>query len=264
MYVEHGDRLDRLARSVSADRAPTLIPLQNPLVRLLSGLTFYLLLPLTILLFAWKAAVFPDWGLGLFSVAAAVIAGHALLPFSKFSWRTKGLLSVIAGIIAGGAMLGFGPLQRPFDLFRANLTGQWLMRENLRRARLSSANLTGANLDEARLDRANLLFANLSGAELNGAKLIGADLSFANLSGTRMDSAELIGADLLGANLSGAYLVDAKLIGANLIDARLDGAKLIGANLSGALNLTPMQLNKACGDDSTTLPAGLTLKPCTD
>src|SRR5262245_58590871 len=30
IYVEHGDRLDRLARSVSAVRAPTLVPLQNP------------------------------------------------------------------------------------------------------------------------------------------------------------------------------------------------------------------------------------------
>jgi hypothetical protein len=41
MYVEHGDRLDRLARWVSAERALTLIPLQNPLVRLLSGLIFW-------------------------------------------------------------------------------------------------------------------------------------------------------------------------------------------------------------------------------
>ena len=29
IYVEHSDRLDRLARSVSAVRAPTLVPLQN-------------------------------------------------------------------------------------------------------------------------------------------------------------------------------------------------------------------------------------------
>src|SRR5215510_12493734 len=56
IYVEHSDRLDRLTRSVSAMRAPTLVPLQNPLIRVLSGVTFYLLLPLALLLFAWKAA----------------------------------------------------------------------------------------------------------------------------------------------------------------------------------------------------------------
>src|SRR5262245_56473874 len=32
IYVEHSDRLDRLARSVSAVRAPTLLPLQIPLI----------------------------------------------------------------------------------------------------------------------------------------------------------------------------------------------------------------------------------------
>src|SRR5215813_5905404 len=59
IYVEHGERLDRLARSVPAVRAPTLLPLQNSLIRLLSNLTRYLLLPVALLLFAWKAAVFP-------------------------------------------------------------------------------------------------------------------------------------------------------------------------------------------------------------
>src|SRR5262245_52538282 len=69
IYVEHSDRLDRLARSMSAVRAPTLVPLRNRLIRVLSGLTFYLLLPVAMMLFAWKAAVFPTWGAGLFGVA---------------------------------------------------------------------------------------------------------------------------------------------------------------------------------------------------
>ena len=69
IYVEHSERLERLARSMSIARAPMLVPLQNPLIRYFSGLIFYLLLPLTMLLFAWKAAVFPDWGSGLLGVA---------------------------------------------------------------------------------------------------------------------------------------------------------------------------------------------------
>src|SRR6516225_6715736 len=96
IYVEHSDRLDRLAHSVSVVRAPTLVPLQNTLIRFFSSLIFYTLLPVTMMFFAWKAAVFPPWGSGLFAVAVAVIASHVMLPFSKFSWRSKGLLSVSA------------------------------------------------------------------------------------------------------------------------------------------------------------------------
>src|SRR6266516_3766743 len=80
IYVEHSDRLDRLARSVSVVRAPTLVTLQNPLLRLFSAFIFYLLLPVAMMLFAWKAAVFPVWGSGLFGLAVAVIASHVTLP----------------------------------------------------------------------------------------------------------------------------------------------------------------------------------------
>src|SRR5262249_47854302 len=116
IYVEHGDRLDRLARWMSAERAPTLIPLQNFWIRLFSALTFYALLPVAMLLFAWKAAVFPSWGAALFAVTAAVVVGHVMLPFGRFSRRSKGLLIVGAAIVVGVAMLAFGPPHRPFNL----------------------------------------------------------------------------------------------------------------------------------------------------
>src|SRR5215831_17838488 len=51
IYVEHGDRLDRLAQSASVVRAPTLLPLQNLLLRPFSGFIFYLLLPVAMILF---------------------------------------------------------------------------------------------------------------------------------------------------------------------------------------------------------------------
>src|ERR1700750_1049779 len=47
IYVEHSERLDRLARSMSIARAPMLVPLQNPLILAFSGVIFYELLPLT-------------------------------------------------------------------------------------------------------------------------------------------------------------------------------------------------------------------------
>jgi hypothetical protein len=211
------------------------------------------------MLFAWKAAVFPAWGSTLFVVAVAVIASHVMLRwFNRFSWRSKGLLSVSAAIIAGGVMLGFGPPHRQFDLFRANLSGHWLLEENLRKANLELANLRDANLSGADLSGADLSFANLSGANLSRANLSGADLGRANLSGADLVAASLSGAALVAANLSGADLNKADLSGANLI-----GADLSKADLSGAFNLTQRQLDKACGNSATKLwPWRLTLKPC--
>jgi Pentapeptide repeats (8 copies) len=253
IYAEHSDRLDRLARSVSLVRAPTLVPLQNSLIRLFSGLIFYMLLPVAMMLFAWKAAVFPAWGLGLFGIAVAAIASHVMLPFSRFSWRLRGLLSVSAAIIAGGVMLGFGPLQhRQFDLVHANLSGQWLLRKDL-----SKANLIGANLREA-----NLFGANLSEASLSEANLIGANLREANLIGANLSEASLSGANLVAAKLGGADLSYANLSGANLGYANLRDANLIGADLSEAKYLDQAQLDEACGDEDTKLREGLTIKRC--
>jgi uncharacterized protein YjbI with pentapeptide repeats len=272
MYVEHSDRLDRLARSVSAVRAPTLVPLRNSLIRFLSGLIFYLLLPVTMLFFAWKAAVFPAWGSALFAVAVAVIASHVMLPFSRLSWRSKGLLSVSVAIIAGGLLLGFWPLHRAFHLFRANLSGHYLAAEDLRKANLIRANLSGAdlvsanlsgaylgvaNLSDAQLFLANFSDANLIEANLSSAKFYNANLIRANLSDANLSSAALSGANLRGANLRGANLSSADLRGADLSDANLSDA-----DLSGVKDLSQTQLDKACGNAHTKLPEGLTLKPC--
>src|SRR5262245_50339628 len=190
IYVEHGDRLDRLAQSLSVPRAPSLVPLQNPLIRLFSALIFYLLLPVAMLLFAWKAAVFPDRALGLFGVAIAVITGHVML-FSGFSWRSRVLLSVgaaiIAGaIIAGAIMLGFEPPPRPLDLDRAKLSGHSLMGYDFRYASLRAADLRDADLRRIDLFDAKLEGANLSGAKLSGVMLKFALLSYAIMSGDKL------------------------------------------------------------------------------
>ena len=240
IYVEHSDRLDRLARSVSLVRAPTLVPLRNQLIRVLGGLTFYLLLPVTMMLFAWKAAVFPVWGSSLLCVATAVIASHLMLPFSRISWRLKGLLSLSAAIIVAGVVFGAFRLfglelpRRPFDLNHANLSGQWLVSHDLRGADLDYANLTAADLHDANLIGASLLIANLSHATLHDADLFGAKLFGAKLIGADLIAARLTGADLTGADLSDANVSDASLRGADLSDAKLIGVKLIGSNLSGA------------------------------
>jgi uncharacterized protein YjbI with pentapeptide repeats len=256
IYVEHGNRLDRLARSVPVARAPTLVPLQNPLIRLFSVLIFYLLLPVAIVLFAWKAAAFPDWTPGLFGVAVGVIASHVMLlpPFSRLTWRRRASLIAGAATLALGLISGLGPLRRPFDLERANLSGQWLVGDNLTSANLWRANLAGANLDFADLTRADLREANLSNASLVGTSLTGANLEEANMTGANLNLANNLNLnagepkpsniDLIRANLTGAQLTIANLTGANLSSAVLSSAYLSGANLTGA-NLNNADLTRA-------------------
>jgi uncharacterized protein YjbI with pentapeptide repeats len=256
IYVDHSDRLNRLARSVPLTRAPTLVPLKNPLLRVVSALTFYVLLPVAMMLFAWKAAVFPAWGSALGGVAVAVIASHVMLPLIRFSWPQRALASAAAGILAVGVMLGLNhPLHRPFNLFRANLSGQWLPEVDLRKANLYSANLSGANLSSADLSEGDLRLAKLNKAMVNGANLRGAnlgaaDLSEAGLRFAKLNKAMVHYADLSGADLSGADLSEATgLRGAKLNKATVFGANLIGADLSGAdlseADLRSAQLNNA-------------------
>ena len=95
IYVEHSERLDRLARSMLIVRAPTLIPLQNPLIRCFGALIFYLLLPLTMMFFAWKAAVFPAWGWGW--GPRGLVSGEVIPAWGS---GLRGL-----GIVSGGCLL---------------------------------------------------------------------------------------------------------------------------------------------------------------
>lgn len=123
------------------------------------------------------------------------------------------------------------------DLFQIDLSYQAISGRDFSGARIRQADLSLATADRARFHGANLSLTNLFGARLSGA-----DLSDANL-----DHATLVGAYLGGARMSGAVL---------------DGANLSGAELASATGLTQTQLNTACGDATTTLPAGFTIRAC--
>ena len=123
------------------------------------------------------------------------------------------------------------------DLFQISLAYQSIAGRNFSGARIRQADLSLATADRARFHGANLSLANLFGARLSGA-------------------------DLRDANLEGATLVGAFLGGARMSGAALTGANLSGAELSGAVGLSQAQLNTACGDATTTLPAGMTIPAC--
>jgi uncharacterized protein YjbI with pentapeptide repeats len=94
--------------------------------------------------------------------------------------------------------------------------------------------------------------ANFEGAKLDGAKMVLACLSHANLKG----------ASLRGADLSGANLFQATLDATDFTAAVMSSTSLKDADLSRAKGLTQAQLDTACGDAKTRVPAGLRVKMC--
>jgi uncharacterized protein YjbI with pentapeptide repeats len=93
---------------------------------------------------------------------------------------------------------------------------------------------------------------NLEGADFDGAKLVLMCMSYGDYRN----------ASFRGADLSGANLAHASLDGADLSGARLTITSIRAADLSGAKGLTQQQLDAACGDAQTRLPAHLHIKIC--
>jgi len=135
--------------------------------------------------------------------------------------------------------------------------GTYLVGVNLAKASLQSADLSRANLVHANLVGAKLGNANLSEAYLKFADMTDADFSGTVLSGANLADAKLKNANLVLADLTNAYLRNTNLAGANLHNADLSGA-----DVNDAKNLTQRQLDSACGDDTTSLPSGFSIKSC--
>lgn len=130
----------------------------------------------------------------------------------------------------------------------------------------------GASCARCDLFQIDLSYQDIAGRDFSGSRIRQADLSLAtadrtnfhgaNLSLTNLFGARLTGANLTDVNLSGATLVGTYLGGARMHGTVLRGANLSGAELESAAGLTQAQLSQACGDATTTLPAGLTVPHC--
>ncbi|MGE0741848.1 MAG: pentapeptide repeat-containing protein [Hyphomonadaceae bacterium] len=138
---------------------------------------------------------------------------------------------VIAQRVRGGAACAH------CDLFQIDLSYQSIAGRDFTGARIRQADLSLATADSARFHAANLSLTNLFGVRAGRA-------------------------DFSDANLEGATLVGGYFGGARFGGAVLSGANLSGAELAGAQGLTQEQLNTACGDAQTTLPAGMTVRAC--
>jgi uncharacterized protein YjbI with pentapeptide repeats len=170
------------------------------------------------------------------------------------------------------------------DLTKANLTGADFSYTDLRHSIFAGADLTKGKLIRTLLTNAsadNAIFDRVEGyravfqdvrangssfksgelqrANFAGAQLRGANFEKADLSRAVFDKAVITGANFMYANLSRAVLTSASFEGSlDFKNSFFLFARIEGVDLSQAVNLTQQQLDMACGDGATKLPAGLT------
>jgi uncharacterized protein YjbI with pentapeptide repeats len=110
----------------------------------------------------------------------------------------------------------------------------------------------GCDLRGADLSHTCVKEKNLAGAKFDDAIALYMCMSYANFSGASFRNTDLTGANLAHSDLTGADLTGAKL----------DIASLKGADLATVKGLTQDQLDTACADEDTKLPAGLKPEFC--
>ena len=110
----------------------------------------------------------------------------------------------------------------------------------------------------------NCPHCDLSGANLSNQCVKHGDLTGANFAHVTarymcMSLANFTDVSFLDADLTGANLGHSNLTRADLTGAKLGITSIKGADLSTAKGLTQAQIDRACGDDETKLPPGLTV-----
>ena len=121
---------------------------------------------------------------------------------------------------------------------------------------------SGHDCPRCNLFQADLSYLDLPGIDVSGARLRQASLALATMNGAHFDGTDLSVANMFGGRFTSASFRNANLTRANLVGAYLHSADLSGAELGTTRNLTQAQLNTACGDASTELPAGLHIPFC--
>jgi uncharacterized protein YjbI with pentapeptide repeats len=108
-----------------------------------------------------------------------------------------------------------------------------------------------------RLAGANLLNLCVKARDLHGANFDGANATL-----MCMSFADFRGASFRGTILDAANLASAKLDGADMTGARTRITSFAGTDLTRVKGLTQPQLDAACGDAKTKVPAGMKVHFC--
>ncbi len=122
---------------------------------------------------------------------------------------------------------------------------------------LFQVDLSYQDLESRDLSGARLRQADLSLSTFDHSDFAGANLSIVNAFGLRAEHVDFTGVDFQNAVLVGGWFGHSKFDGATF-----NNANISGSDLSTATGLTQLQLNTACGDAETRLPAGLIVPAC--
>lgn len=164
------------------------------------------------------------------------------------------------------------------DLSYTDLRGSSLNGTNFAKATLIRSSLAGSKAAKANFTRiegyrtdfsqvaapgASFASAELQRADFTGAELTGADFQKAELGRATFSGAVITGGNFAMANLSRVVFQGAKFEGPiDLSGAFLFLTRFEGVDLSVATGLQQWQIEQACGDANTKLPAAL--KPPSD
>jgi uncharacterized protein YjbI with pentapeptide repeats len=154
------------------------------------------------------------------------------------------------------------------DLEKAKLARAWLANAHAEKANFSKIEGYRADFQKMQAKGASFAGAELQRANFTGADLEGVSFEKAELSRVIFDKAVLTRSRFSFTNLARADFTDAIFEGPlDFSSAFLFLTKIQGVDLSQATGLEQHQLNMACGDAKTKLPAGLstpTSWPCGD
>lgn len=158
------------------------------------------------------------------------------------------------------------------DLRDTKLGGTSFEKASLGRAMLDGADGPNSDFSKALGYRTSFVKANLAGANFTKSEMQRADFTDANLNGADFEKTELgrvifTGADINGTKFSFSNLARADFRG-SIFDTPIDftsayfyRTRFDGVDLSAAQGLQQWQIDLACGDDNTKLPAGINPGP---
>ncbi|MGA9659832.1 MAG: pentapeptide repeat-containing protein [Asticcacaulis sp.] len=160
--------------------------------------------------------------------------------------------TLLAGSLLVAAVLGAPAMAQNAGQVSRAQNGASCPKCNLFQADFNGRTLKGKNFAGARLRQADFGLGIF-----NGSNLAGTDLRDINGSAALFGHVNFSRANLTNANFVGAYLEHANFRGANL-----SGVNFSGAEMSTATGLTQRQMDQACGDKATELPAGIRIPVC--
>ncbi|WP_230172063.1 pentapeptide repeat-containing protein [Rhizobium sp. CECT 9324] len=159
------------------------------------------------------------------------------------------------------------------DFTSTDLRGSNLTKANFEKAVLVRASFAGSTATGTRFERIEAYRTDFSQLDALGAVFSGAELQRSIFTQAKLGDADFTKADLGRSQFDGADVGGSRFSLANLARADFRGAafgkpvdfdrafffltRIEGVDLTGATGLTQWQVDMACGDAQTMLPAGL-------